>query len=109
MRAGYPLEKFKDGESDYVFNAGDYVEDYGSGYPDTATLLELVYNIMVRETGDKVWCDKILEILAERCGISDRLLPSQTVRCIICGKTIAREEYDDASHFIECLKRDSIE
>lgn len=73
MRSGYELDKFKTGESVYVYHDGKQVEDYGESFEDSKVLAELIYVILRRETGDEEWSNKILRILAEKLDIDDQL------------------------------------
>jgi len=75
QRWGYPLEWFKTGESkSYVFcHVDGFVEDYNDTYDDDKSFCELIYRIVLCETEDKKYAEKILRVLAKKLGIEDEL------------------------------------
>lgn len=80
IRPGHALEWFKDVSHEYVFlSAGnpEHVEDYGSKYEHNPSLCELLHNIILRETGDRKYADKMLHVLAKKLGCEDKLRKHQ--------------------------------
>ena len=75
QRYGYPLKYFKTGVSDnYVFSHVDgYIEDYGSDYKDDKSLVELIGDIIERETGNEDYAWKIVKVLAKKLKIDKDL------------------------------------
>ena len=71
---GSPLIYFKGESEAYVFSSvGDFIEDYGDEFEDTSTFADLLLGILLRETKDEKWVDKISKILAKKLNIEDKL------------------------------------
>lgn len=75
MRIGYPLQWFKEGTTkSYVYSSYDgYVEDYDDRYEDDKSFCELIYSIVLNETDDEKYAEKILRTLAKKLGIDKDL------------------------------------
>jgi hypothetical protein len=79
MREGEPLRCFK-GEGDaYIVGTAKggkpFVEDYGALYEDAVSLADLMARMVMRETGDEDFTNKVVRSLAVKMGIEDYLLP----------------------------------
>ena len=65
---------FKGKSKSYVFySVGDFVEDYGDDFKDTLTFADMLLEILLIETKDKVWVNKISKILSKKLDITDKL------------------------------------
>jgi hypothetical protein len=73
MRCGWPLYHFDAESTEYVWSDGESVTDYGSPYRDNCSFVQLIHNMVERETGDEEYADKILVVLAEKLGVADKL------------------------------------
>lgn len=59
----------------YIYNSGYGMEDCHATYDHNPSLIELIGNIIERETDDPKYARKIIEILAHKLGCSDKLRP----------------------------------
>jgi len=67
MRIGYPMKWFVTDSSYYVFlHSEGHMEDYNEDYGDPCSLIELIGNFILRETGDEKYATKMVRILAQR-------------------------------------------
>lgn len=74
IRHGTPLRYFKGRSEAYVFySVGGFVEDYNDEFEDTLTFADLLLGMLLDETKDKKWVDKISKILAKKLNITDKL------------------------------------
>ena len=80
MRMNYPLRYFKGNSKSYVFHCShhkrkkyDFVEDYNDQYKDNASFCELIGNIVMRETSDEKYSEKIIKILAKKLRVEYKL------------------------------------
>jgi hypothetical protein len=78
-RAGHERIYFKGISDSYVFTSGMpedkdyYVEDYGDKYECNEDLIEVLANIIIRETQDNAYTLKIIRILAKRLDVYNNL------------------------------------
>jgi hypothetical protein len=78
IRCAWPLEWFKDESHEYVFlsddgKGGTFVEDYGSKFSHTPSLIEMIGKIIWQTTGDRKFATKIVTILAMDYGLQAKL------------------------------------
>ena len=74
IRNGHKLHWFNDESTEYVFPCSDNaIEDYGSNYDHLPSLVELIGNIVFRETKDFSYATKLVVILARKLHISHKL------------------------------------
>jgi hypothetical protein len=74
LRYGHELHWFNDESTEYVYPCSDdKIEDYGSNYDHLPSLVELIGNIVWRETKDFSYATKIVVILAHKLNISKKL------------------------------------
>lgn len=69
MRSPYPLRHFKGESKSYVYHNGAFVEDYGDGYENNESFIELIGRFIERETGDEAYAMKIMKVLSEKLGV----------------------------------------
>lgn len=69
MRTSYPLKYFKGESKSYVFFDGYSIMDYGDKYDDDKSFIELIGRIVLRETNDKEYAEKIIKTLAKKMNI----------------------------------------
>jgi len=78
IRIGHDLEWFEDKSEEYIFPHVDgYVEDYGTGFEHTPSMIEAIGNIVYAETNDFSFATKIVVALAYKTGIQDKLRKNQ--------------------------------
>lgn len=75
IRNGHPLFWFKGESHSYVYLSDAGIVDYDDEYEDVPTFVELIGNIVGRETGDPEFANKIVRTLAVRLNIADQLRP----------------------------------
>lgn len=74
MRYNHPLRWFRGESASYVFSGEDNrIEDYHDTYSDTCSFVELVGQIVYRETKDATYADKIVRTLAKKLHIYHNL------------------------------------
>jgi hypothetical protein len=74
IRNGHKLHWFDDESTEYVFPCSDNaIEDYGSNYDHLPSLVELIGNIVFRETKDFSYATKLVVVLAHKLRISHKL------------------------------------
>jgi hypothetical protein len=74
IRNGHPLHWFNSNSTEYVFGCSkNQIEDYGSGFEHLPSLVEMIGNIIIAETGDFVFATKIVCNLANNLNIADKL------------------------------------
>jgi len=75
QRYNHPLDWFDGFSKSYVYHNGEGIVDYGDEYNDTVSLIDLIGDIIERETGDKQYATKIVRVLAKKMGVENNLRP----------------------------------
>jgi hypothetical protein len=73
IRNGHPLTWFKGNSHSYVYLSDAGIVDYDDEYEDLPTFIELIGNIVGRETDDPEFANKIVRTLAVRLKVADQL------------------------------------
>ena len=74
LRYSHRLHWFDDESTEYVYpSSNDKIEDYGSSYDHLPSLVELIGNIVFKETKDFSYPTKIVVVLAHKLNISKKL------------------------------------
>jgi len=73
MRCGHVLMYFDALSTEYVFDDGKGIHDYGSSYRDNCTLVEILHGMVHEATGYEAYADKMLVVLANKLGVADKL------------------------------------
>ena len=72
LRYSTPLSWFRGHSNAYVYMGSEMV-DYDNPYDDLPTLIELIGIIIERECGDKKFATRIVEVLAAKLNVTDKL------------------------------------
>jgi hypothetical protein len=71
---GHDLEWFEDKSQEYIFPHTDgFVEDYGTNFDHTPSMIEAIGNIVYSDTGDFSFATKIVVALAYKTGVQEKL------------------------------------
>jgi hypothetical protein len=77
IRSPSVLEWFYDISNVYAYNSGHRVNAYGLSHANNPTIIELIATFIERESGDKIFSDRMVRILAHKLHCEDKLRPNR--------------------------------